>query len=826
MTAIYGTDQDDTLQGTAGDDVITGFAGNDTLSLTAQASADATFSIDSEGRWVVSSAAGQDTLSGIEQVQFGDGVVLLSENETRINTTTAGSSQSTVAALADGGYVVTWTSSGEYGNFDIYAQRYAVDGSALGVETRVNTTTADNQHQSTVAALVGGGYVVTWTSSRQDGSSHDIYAQRYAADGGAVGLETRINTTTANTQYQSTVAALADGGYVVTWTSYGQDGGGYGVYAQRYTADGSALGLETRINFTTAYTQYLSTVAALADGGYVVTWSSDNQDGSGYGVYAQRYAADGSAVGAETRINTTTVGTQYMSTIAALADGGYVVTWTAYDQDGNSVGIYAQRYAADGSAGAWGETRINTTTATTQDSSTVAALADGGYVVTWTSLQDGSSYDIYAQRYAADGNAVGAETRINTTTADIQNSSTVAALADGGYVVTWTSYGQDGRGEIYAQRFDANGMRAGHPTLTGGSEDNLLRVSATQSVELDGGAGNDTLAGGSQGDILSGGSGADTFEFASSGNGVDRIMDFAAGDRIVVANASFANDPTAGDGTSVALNEVQVSAANGTTKLFIGTDATPGADVVIELTGTWTADQLWSLGGNQIELASPGVSLVGTIANESLVGGVGNDTINGVVGTHTMAGGLRNDTYIVDNKNDVVVELANEGTDHVLASATYTLAANVENLTLDPYASGINATGNAQNNVIVGNDAANIINGGLGADTLTGGAGADRFTYTSTAESTASAWDVIVDFVSGVDRIDLSKIDANVVAGGNQAFTFKENGAAFDEGNATGQVRFDSETHKLYASTNADATPEIVIQLTGVETLTAADIVL
>jgi serralysin len=203
---------------------------------------------------------------------------------------------------------------------------------------------------------------------------------------------------------------------------------------------------------------------------------------------------------------------------------------------------------------------------------------------------------------------------------------------------------------------------------------------------------------------------------------------------------------------------------------------------------------------------------------------VGNDTIDARTGTHTMAGGLRNDTYIVDNKNDVVVELANEGTDQVLASATYTLAANVENLTLTG-ASGINATGNAQNNMIVGNGAANIITGDLGADMLTGGAGADRFTYNSTADSSASAWDVIVDFVSGVDRIDVSKIDANVGAGGNQAFTFKESGAPFDA-NATGQVRFDSETGKLYASTNEDATPELVIQLTGVETLTAADIVL
>jgi DNA-binding transcriptional regulator of glucitol operon len=842
MANIYGTDLNDTLQGTAGDDAVFGRHGVDTLSLAAQASTDATFSINSQGRWVVTSAAGRDTLSLVEQVQFSDALILLGENETRVNTTTLDSQfSSAIATLADGGYVVTWTAA-DGSDGGIFAQRYAADGTTVGMETQVNTTTGNTQDGSAIAALADGGYVVTWTSwttfwNQQDDTylyDTSVYLQRYAADGAAVGGETRINTTTDDFQSGARAIGLPDGGYLVTWSAGNQDGSGNGIYAQRYAGDGTPIDGEKLINTTILGEQYNSTMAVLADGGYVIAWSSIGQDGSAEGVIAQRYAADGSAVGGETIINSTTAGAQTDAKVVGLAGGDYAVIWSSHLQDGSGWGVYSQRYAGeylpDGSAIPIGvETRVNTTMVNSQFDPAVAALVDGGYVVTWTSNNQDvvTTHGIYAQRYAADGSAEGAETLINVTTSGNQYESAVAALADGGYVVTWTSQAQDGPGSgVYSQRYDANGLRAGHPTLTGGSEDNVLRVSASQGVEIDGGAGNDTLAGGSQGDILRGGSGADTFEFASSGNGIDRIMDFTAGDRIVVAGAAFAEDPTAGNGTSVGLNEVQVSAANGITKLFIGTDATPGADVVIELTGTWTADQLWSLGGNQIELASPGVSLTGTTANESLVGGVGNDTIDARTGTHTMAGGLRNDTYIVDNKNDVVVELADEGTDQVLASCTYTLAANVENLTLDVGAGGINATGNALNNVIVGNGAANIITGGLGADTLTGGAGADRFTYTSTAESSASAWDVIVDFVSGVDRIDLSKIDANVVAGGNQVFTFNENGAPFDEGNATGQVRFDSDTHKLYASTNADATAEIVIQLTGVETLTAADIVL
>jgi hypothetical protein len=157
------------------------------------------------------------------------------------------------------------------------------------------------------------------------------------------GPETRVNTTTAGSQSGPAVTVLSDGGYIVTWQSYGQDGSGYGIYAQRYDAAGHAIGSETRVNTTTASDQNHPTVAALSDGGYVVTWQS--QDGSRWGISAQRYDADGHAVGSETRVNTTTEGSQHSAAVAALSDGGYVVTWSSSDDGSGGTGhnIYAQR---------------------------------------------------------------------------------------------------------------------------------------------------------------------------------------------------------------------------------------------------------------------------------------------------------------------------------------------------------------------------------------------------------------------------------------------------------------------------------------------------
>jgi len=104
----------------------------------------------------------------------------------------------------------------------------------------------------------------------------------------------------------------------------------------------------------------------------------------------------------------------------------------------------------------------------------------------------------------------------------------------------------------------------------------------------------------------------------------------------------------------------------------------------------------------------------------------GNDKLNGGAGADTLMGGTGNDTYIVTNAGDVATENANEGTDLVKSSISYTLGANVENLTLTGSV-GLTGTGNGQDNVLTGNTGANTLDGGAGNDTLIGGTGNDTY---------------------------------------------------------------------------------------------------
>ena len=196
----------------------------------------------------------------------------------------AAGSDAVTVGLADGGYVIAWTTAGE-----IHAQRFDDAGTAQGPQFQVNTTTANAQSHPAITALNDGGFLMAWTSDLQDGSGSGIELQRYDAAGHVVGAETQVNTTIAGDQSAAVATTLSDGSYVVAWVSAGQDGSGDGVYFQHYGADGQAAGAETLVNATTAGDQSAPSLAATSNGGFIASWMSAGQDGSGWGVYAREF---------------------------------------------------------------------------------------------------------------------------------------------------------------------------------------------------------------------------------------------------------------------------------------------------------------------------------------------------------------------------------------------------------------------------------------------------------------------------------------------------------------------------------------------------------
>jgi hypothetical protein len=400
----------------------------------------------------------QDGNVGGDSVGFSIAPFAPHGGEIRTNTFTLNSQHdATVASNADGSFVVAWTSEDQdISGSGIFAQRYDSAGRRLGTELHVNTYTTDTQFAPAVAIDATGDFVIAWTSYGQDGYDSGIYAQRFNAAGEPQGEEFRVNSTVFEHQRYPAVAMDATGDFVVAWESYGQDGSFYGVFAQRYNALGEAQGFEIRVNTSTFGNQRGATVAMDSDGDFVVGWQSAAQDGSGYGVYARRYNAGGIAQGGEFRVNTTTAGNQQIPAVAIDSSGNFLVSWESYGQDGSFYGVYAQRYSAAG-APLGGEFRVNSTTSAIQRAPAVSMDGGGDFVVTWQSFgQDQSFYGVYAQRYSPAGSVVGTELKVNATTVGNQWFPAVAMDSSGDFVVAWETSGQYGSSDgdgVYAQRY-------------------------------------------------------------------------------------------------------------------------------------------------------------------------------------------------------------------------------------------------------------------------------------------------------------------------------------------------------------------------------------
>jgi len=291
--------------------------------------------------------------------------------------------------------------------------------------------------------------------------------------------------------------------------------------------------------------------------------------------------------------------------------------------------------------------------------------------------------------------------------------------------------------------------------------------------------GNDTLNGGLDADVMVGGAGNDTYIVDNVGDsvaeavneGIDSVQtsvsySLNAAGRFDVENMTLTG-LAAISGVGNALNNVMIGNANNNS-----------------LSGLGGNDTLFGLGGND--------SLFGGIGNDNMFGGIGNDFLNGGTGADNMRGEAGNDTYVVDNVGDVVIEAAAAGTDTIQSSISLSLSVagrfDVENLTLTG-AAAISGFGNALGNVIIGNGANNtlsgadgndslfglggndslfggigndLLSGGIGNDFLSGGTGTDSI-FTGTGTDTivfntalgAGNIDTISDFAPAFDTIQL-----------------------------------------------------------------------
>ena len=339
-----------------------------------------------------------------------------------------------VATLANGAYVTVWMVNeyhpvSETSDTTIYAQLRGPDGQPIGGRIAVTPNgDAANQFSPSVAALKSGGYVVSYITQSDAGTG---LAYRIVDGNGNLGEEHGA-TPWIDDRAQPTVAAFKDGGFMLAWIGDGE------IRLQQVSEDGTPVGDGNHVfTFGNPSTFQLAT---LRDGGYVVTWGDDEGNvhfelhHAGDAIpFVQDVVSDGSAV--------SLYADQPVPRMAALADGGFVVVWDSpvrADEDIVGGNVHFQRYDANGDpVGAAGI--ANSAVGTFNDMADVAALANGGFVVTWQGENGDGDYQVMGRRFDAGGKAIDAASLAISDDHGpaFEGAPAVTGLGDGNFATVW-----------------------------------------------------------------------------------------------------------------------------------------------------------------------------------------------------------------------------------------------------------------------------------------------------------------------------------------------------------------------------------------------------
>ncbi len=362
-------------------------------------------------------------------------------------------------------------------------QDLVTDGSGMGIsatrldpttlsptswsDVRVNAQGTNDQENARVALLKNGGAVFVWQGGVEGVNQH-IYARFLSSSNVFLtSTDVMVNTFTRNYQINPGVAVLNNSNVVVVWSSFYEVSSNsmQDVYGQLFSQTGQKIGGEFLINQFTAYNQRNPAVAALAGGGFVVSWVSEQERSSRAelgdelgGLHLRDVAAaecgylraalqEQRGARGERRRNTNeflvNVDSNPCSSpvLAAGSDGGFMVAWCAQDLANldNSLDIDARSFSGTGVAGG-APVRVNTHVYGDQYLPRISSVGVD-YLVVWTSLgQDGSREGVFGQFLHGNGALVGGEFLVNTTTVNSQMEPAVTSDGASQFLVAWTSF--------------------------------------------------------------------------------------------------------------------------------------------------------------------------------------------------------------------------------------------------------------------------------------------------------------------------------------------------------------------------------------------------
>jgi len=329
-----------------GQRMIPDFQVNENIGTTGANQSTPSISVDKTGNFVMVWTDKRNGDSDIYAQRYSNESIALGPNF-KVNDDQGGARQNVPSISADesGNFVIVWSDE-RNGNRDIYAQRYSSDGSALETNFKVNDDHGNGRQSGpSISAYGNGNFIITWLDER-DGY-FEIYAQRFSGDGTALGTNFKVNDEEGAewlSMGQPSVSANVSGNFIITWVDdrYGCD-----IYGQQYSSDGTALGTNFKVNDdqgNISCQRYNPSVSMDDNSNFVIVWT--NERNWSCDIYGQRYSSDGTALGTNFRVNDDQGDTeQDFPSISIDSSGNFVIAWT--DERNGNCDIYAQRYSID-----------------------------------------------------------------------------------------------------------------------------------------------------------------------------------------------------------------------------------------------------------------------------------------------------------------------------------------------------------------------------------------------------------------------------------------------------------------------------------------------
>lgn len=371
--------------------------------------------------------------------------------EFQINSTTVNNQRrASVAAWPSGKFVTAWESDPEVvGRFGVYTQVFSEDLVPLDSELAVSPYHKGKRMSPIVITLDVARFLVLWNAENRDGDGLGIIGRIFDDDGRSVGDEIILNLPlTRGKQAHAHAAKVADNGFVVVWNGNGGDLDDRGVFGRRFSADGVPQGDVFLVNSFTPGEQGNPRVAALGGDEFVVVWeSAQSPDGDrSMEIHGQVFSGEGTPIGEIMMLNGYWEGEQRYPDVAALGGERFVVAWSSQDQDGDGWGVFGCVRHTSGRT-VRPDFQVNTNVEGSQWISRVVAFDDGAFLVFWMDdNKDSSGFSVVGQGFRPDGSRCGDEFRFNQHEDSNQQIRSVAALGGRNYLAVWDSVGQDGDG--------------------------------------------------------------------------------------------------------------------------------------------------------------------------------------------------------------------------------------------------------------------------------------------------------------------------------------------------------------------------------------------